>query len=150
MSIWFGKRTLEEIQGWHPETMGGNLGIRFTEIGEDYLKAEMPVTARSVQPFRTLHGGASAALAETIGSVASQMTVDDQEKRCVGLSLNVSHIRPVPEGGIVYATARPFHTGRTTQVWDIQLTNEQEKPVAVARLTMMVLNTSGEVVPPSN
>lgn len=149
MSIWFGERTLEEIQGWHPETMADNLGIRFTEIGKDYLKAEMPVTAKSVQPFRTIHGGASAALAETVGSIACHMTVNEKVKRSVGLALNVSHIRPVAEGGMVYAVARPYHTGRTTQVWEIHISNEQEKPVAVARLTMMILDISGEVVPPS-
>ncbi len=99
----------------------------------------MPISGRTVQPFRNMHGGASAAMAETLGSVAAQLTVDDDKQRCVGLSLNISHIRAVPEGQTLTGTARPFHIGRTTQVWDIQMTDPRGKLAAVARLTLAVL-----------
>ncbi|MEM7334686.1 MAG: hotdog fold thioesterase [Chloroflexota bacterium] len=137
--IWFQEFTPDIVQGFHVDTMAGHLEIKITEVGEDYLVAEMPITGRTVQPFRTMHGGASAALAETIGSVASQMTVDPSQKKCVGLTLNVSHIRAIPEGGKAIATARPFHLGRTTHVWDIQIKNEAGKLATVSRLTMSVL-----------
>ena len=138
--IWFQEFTPDDIQGLHVNTMPGLLDIAITEVGDDYLVAEMPISHKTVQPFRTMHGGASATLAETIGSVASQMTVDPSKNKCVGLSLNVSHIRAIPEGGKAIATARPFHIGRTTQVWDIQITNEEGKIATVSRLTMSVLN----------
>lgn len=137
--IWFQEFDVNDIQNIHTTTMAGNLGIVFFEKGEDYIKAEMPINERSVQPFRIMHGGASAALAETIGSVASAMVVDSSKKRCVGLSLNVSHIRSVREGGKVVATARPFHLGRTTHVWDIRVEDERGKLTTAARLTMAVL-----------
>lgn len=140
--IWFQTFTLENLTRISENTMASHLGIEINEIGDDYLKATMPITAKSVQPFRTMHGGASAALAETIGSIGSQMCVDPSNQKCVGLSLNVSHIRAVPEGGMVTATARPFHVGRTTHVWDIQVVDEREKVVTVARLTVAVLNGS--------
>ena len=145
MSIWFADPTPQAINDFHPNAMPGHIGITFTEFGDDYLKAEMPVDHRTVQPFRVMHGGASATLAETMGSVGAQMTVDSSQKRCVGLSLNVSHIRAAPEGSRVFGVARPFHMGRTTQVWDIQITDEREKLVTVARLTLAVLDQEGNV-----
>ncbi|MCB0035521.1 MAG: hotdog fold thioesterase, partial [Anaerolineales bacterium] len=116
MSIWFGTPTLEKVINWHDDTMAEHIGLVFTEIGDDYLRAEMAISGRTVQPFRNMHGGASATMAETLGSVAAQLTVDDDKQRCVGLSLNISHIRAVPEGQTLTGTARPFHIGRTTQV----------------------------------
>lgn len=139
MSIWFGTPTLEKVINWHHDTMAEHIGLVFTEIGDDYLRAEMPISGRTVQPFRNMHGGASATMAETLGSVAAQLTVDDDKQRCVGLSLNISHIRAVPEGQTLTGTARPFHIGRTTQVWDIQMTDPRGKLAAVARLTLAVL-----------
>ena len=138
--IWFQEFTPDIVQGFHTDTMAGHLEITVTEVGEDYIVAEMPISGKTVQPFRTMHGGASAALAETLGSVASQMCVDPNKNKSVGLSLNVSHIRAIPEGGKAIATARPFHLGRTTHVWDIQIKNEAGKLATVARLTMSVLN----------
>jgi 1,4-dihydroxy-2-naphthoyl-CoA hydrolase len=143
MSIWFANPTIAEIDRWHIETMPAHLGIVFTEIGADYLKAQMPISQKTVQPFRTMHGGASATLAETIGSVAAALTVDHRQKRCVGLALNVNHIRPIPEGQTAYATARPHHLGRTTQVWSIEIHDERGKLATTATLTMAVLDGVG-------
>ena len=138
--IWVQEFNVEDLQKMHTATMAGNLEIVFIEKGDDFIKAEMPINERSVQPYRIMHGGASAALAETVGSVASTLTVNTSKKRCVGLSLNVSHIRGVREGGKVIATARPFHLGRTTHVWDIQIHDERGKLTTASRLTMAVLD----------
>ena len=142
MSIWFQPFQPEDVDRIHVNTMAGNLGIEITEVGDDYLVGTMPINARTVQPFRQMHGGASATLAEALGSVGAQMSVDPARNRCVGLSLNISHIRAIMEGGVATGTARPFHIGRSTQVWDIQIKDEREKLVSVARLTMSVLNIS--------
>lgn len=142
MSIWFQPFQPEDVDRIHINTMAGNLGIQITEVGDDYLVGMMPINARTVQPFRQMHGGASAAMAETLGSVAAQMSVDPALSRCVGLSLNISHIRAIKEGGVATGIARPFHIGRSTQVWDIQIKDQREKLVSVARLTMSVLNLS--------
>ena len=145
MSIWFKRPTAELCQQIHLDTMPDHIGIKFTEVGDDFLSAEMPISPKTVQPYRVMHGGASATLAETLGSVAAQMTLDPNKKRCVGLSLNISHIRAVPSGQVVTGTARPFHLGRTTQVWDIQITDPRGKLASVARLTIAVLEQSGVV-----
>lgn len=145
MSIWFIPPTSEMVDKIHIDTMAGTLGIRITDVGDDFLRGEMPIGKKTVQPYRIMHGGASATLAETLGSVAAQMTVDPNQKRCVGLSLNISHIRTIREGQVAIGTARPFHLGRTTQVWDIQVTDPRGKLASVARLTMAVLDQTGVV-----
>src|SRR5438067_756048 len=121
MAIWFDPTiTVPQLQLLAPNTMGGALGIEFTEIGENFLKARMPVDHRTRQPYGLLHGGASAALAESLGSVASAYVVDMSRYYCVGLEINANHIRPVKEG-YVYGTATPLHLGKTTHVWDIRI-----------------------------
>jgi len=140
MSIWVTTYTPDYINQIHKMAMPGQIGIAIIEIGDDYLMGEMPIDHRTVQPFRMMHGGASATLAETLGSVGALMMVDTEQKHCVGLSLNVSHIRGVAECGKVVGVARPFHVGRTTQVWDVQITDEREKLITVARLTMAVID----------
>ncbi len=117
-----------------------HLGIEFLEIGDDYLKARMPVDRRTTQPFGILHGGASAALAETLGSVAANLCVDRNKKMCVGLEINANHISPVNKG-FVYGVARPIHIGGSTQVWEIRIQNERDMLVCIARLTLAVLDT---------
>jgi 1,4-dihydroxy-2-naphthoyl-CoA hydrolase len=134
MSIWKRTITLAELQSWCPGTAAEALGIEFTEIGEDSLTARMPVDERTKQPFGVLHGGASVLLAETIGSCAANLCVNG-DFYCVGLDINANHLRPV-SGGWVSGTAKPFHIGRTTQVWDIRIVDEQERLVCVSRLTM--------------
>jgi 1,4-dihydroxy-2-naphthoyl-CoA hydrolase len=118
-------------------TMAVVIGIRFTAIGPDFLQAVMPVDDRTRQPYGLLHGGASAALAETVGSVASSLLIDQAREICVGMELNCNHLRGKTEG-IVTATARPLHTGRTTHVWDIRICDEQERLVCISRLTVAI------------
>ena len=121
-------------------TLGDTLGMRFTEIGEDYLVAEMPVDERTVQPFRLLHGGASVALAETLGSVAGFLCLAEPDTHIVvGVDINASHLRSVREGGTVRGTVRPVRVGSTVQVWQIDITDERDKLVCVSRLTCQVV-----------
>ncbi len=115
-----------------------NLGIEIVEIGDDYLRAKMPVDERTMQPLGSLHGGASCALAETIGSIAANYCVDPAQHFCVGLELNINHIKPA-QSGYVTATAKALHLGKSTQVWDIQIRNEKRELIAISRLTMAVL-----------
>jgi 1,4-dihydroxy-2-naphthoyl-CoA hydrolase len=139
MSIWFNKSLrIAEISPISAGTMSEHIGIEFTEIGENYLKAKMPVDQRTRQPYGLLHGGASLALAETIGSVASAFVIDHSRFFCVGLEINANHVRGVKEG-FVYATAIPLHIGGSTHVWDIQILDEHDKLVCVCRLTMAIL-----------
>lgn len=137
--MWFSRPSVEDINRWSHGTMLERIGIEITELGEDYLKARMPVDQRTKQPAGLLHGGASAALAETLGSIASTLTIDSQKKQCVGLEINANHIRPVFDG-FVEGIARPIHIGGKTQVWEIRIYTPEEKLVCVSRLTLAVLN----------
>jgi 1,4-dihydroxy-2-naphthoyl-CoA hydrolase len=120
-------------------SMGDHLGIEFLEKGDDFLRARMPVDHRTKQPFGLLHGGASVALAETLGSIASVLCLDDPMKqKAVGLEINANHLRSVTDGW-VYGTARPIHVGRRTHVWDIQITDENQKLVCISRLTVAIV-----------
>jgi len=139
MAIWYrSSMTLEQLQSLGQEGMAGLIGITFTEMGENFLKAKMPVDQRTRQPYGILHGGASATLAETLGSVASAFVIDTDQFYCVGLEINANHIRAAREGW-VYGIATPLHLGRTTHVWDIKITDEQDKLVCVSRLTVAIL-----------
>lgn len=140
MAIWFRNYTLDEVKLRGQGTMVEHIGIEITELGDDFLKGIMPVDHRTIQPMGLLHGGASAALAETLGSLAANLVVDDAKQYCVGLDINANHIRPA-RGGVVTGTARPLHLGRTTQVWSIEILDEQNKLVCISRLTMAVLGT---------
>ena len=121
-------------------TLGQTLGMRFVEIGADYLVAEMPVDARTVQPFRLLHGGASVALAETLGSVAGYLTLRQPDSQIVvGVDINATHLRSVAEGGTVRGTVRPVRIGRTVQVWQIDIDDQRGRAVCTARLTCQVV-----------
>lgn len=138
MSIWRTTPTLEQFDAYSRNTLSERLGIRITEIGEDYLRATMPVNAHTHQPMGVLHGGASVALAETVGSLAAGMSIDRTRFTALGQDINANHLRPVASG-LVTATARPFHLGRRSQVWHIEIHDEQSRLVCVARLTMAVL-----------
>lgn len=144
MTIWFKPFTLEDLNRYQQQTLVTHLGIRYTEIGEDYLKGTMPVDAHTKQPAGILHGGASAALAETLGSTGANLVVDRQKFLCVGLELNCNHLRAM-RAGTVTGTARPLHLGKTTQVWEIKITDEQERLVCVSRITMVVLERASFV-----
>ena len=114
------------------------LGIEFTEIGEDFLRAKMPVNERTVQPLRMLNGGASLALSECVGSLAANLVFDRKKYLALGLDLNGNHLRPVMEGAWVIATAKPLHIGNHTQVWEIRIETEDQKLAHISRLTMAV------------
>ena len=138
MPIWKITPTLEQLADRSQNTLVSHLGIEFTEIGEDYLTARMPVDERTLQPLGLLHGGANAALAETVGSVAGNLCVDMREKICVGLEINANHLRPARQGWVT-GTARPIHLGGSTQVWEIRITDEQGRLTCISRLTLAVI-----------
>lgn len=140
MSIWLIKPSIEQLNSGSINTMVTHLGIEFLEIGDDFISAKMPVDHRTVQPMRLLHGGASVALAETLGSMAGSLCVDLNEKAVVGLEINANHTGGAREGEVVFATTRPKHIGRTTQVWEIEIKNEKEKLVCLSRLTLAVID----------
>ncbi|WP_276485939.1 hotdog fold thioesterase [Paraflavitalea pollutisoli] len=137
--IWFQKDV--QVQDLHPlgkNTIAEVIGIEFTEVGPDFLKARMPVDQRTHQPFGLLHGGASCVLAETLGSVASALVIDQSKAMCVGLEINANHVRGV-RSGFVTGTASPIHIGATTHVWDIRIVDERDKLVCISRLTVAIL-----------
>lgn len=121
--------------------MPAHIGIEFTEAGPDFLRARMPVDHRTHQPFGRLHGGASVALAETVGSVAAAHTLDPERFAAVGMEINANHVRPVRDGW-VYATARAENIGRTTQIWSIRIEDEAGKLVCISRLTVAVIEVA--------
>jgi len=135
MTLWKIRTTLEQLEKRSKNTLIEHLGIEFLEIGDDYLKARMPVDNRTKQPAGLLHGGASVALAETLGSVAAGLCVDREVKEIVGLEINANHIRPVHEGWVTGIT-KPIHVGNSTQIWEIRIYNEEDKLVCVSRLTV--------------
>ena len=131
---------LDALHSFSQNTIANHLGIEFTEIGTDYITARMPVDERTHQPFGILHGGASVVLAETLGSIASFLCLPDPEKQhAVGLEINANHLRPVKQG-FVYGTVKSIHLGRTTHIWDIRITNEENKLVCISRLTVAIVN----------
>lgn len=139
MSIWTITPTVEDMQARCRETAVEHLGIEFLEVGDDYLKARMPVDNRTVQPARILHGGASVVLAETLGSVAANHCLRKEGRAGVGLEINANHIRSVTSGW-VYGTSRPLHVGGSTQVWEIRIETEDDKLVCISRITMAVID----------
>lgn len=138
MKIWKTDFNIEKLNERGKNTMSQYLGIEFIEIGDNYLSARMPVDHRTKQPAGIMHGGASCVLAETVGSTAANCCVDHDQFYCVGLDINTNHIRAMREGS-VFAIAKPFHLGKTTQVWGIDIKNEEDQLVSVTRLTMAVL-----------
>ena len=138
MSIWKQDTDLQRLDGWTRNTLMEALGIRVTAIGEDWLQGTMPVDHRTHQPYGLLHGGASVALAETLGSSAAMLTLDPEKERAVGLDINANHVRGV-SSGTVTGTARPLHLGRSTQVWEIRIEDEAGKLVCISRLTTAVV-----------
>lgn len=138
MAIWHQRPALEELHAWDRDTLAEHIGIEYLQIGDDFLRARMPVDRRTFQPMGLLHGGASVTLAETVGSVAANFCVDRTHYRCVGLEVNANHTRSA-KGGWVIGTARPVHLGRTTQVWEIRIEDEAGRLICVSRLTMAVV-----------
>lgn len=131
--------TPAELNAWAANTAIPHLGIEFTGMGEDFLRARMPVDQRTKQPFGLLHGGASVVLAETLGSSAANLCLEDASVQAAGIEINANHLRAVTAGWVT-GTATPIHVGRATQVWDIRIVDERDKLVCVARLTLAIRN----------
>jgi 1,4-dihydroxy-2-naphthoyl-CoA hydrolase len=138
MAIWFGNPTIEQVRR-ASVGLSLHLGIQFTELGDDFLRGTMPVEARTHQPLGYLHGGASVALAETLGSVAANFVVDAAKFRCLGQEINANHLRPVSEG-LVTGTARAIHVGARSHVWSIEIRDPGERLVCISRLTIAVVD----------
>lgn len=141
-SIWKSSLTIKDIQKRCENTLVSHLGIVFTEKGDNYLMAEMPIESHHKQYTNILHGGASAVLAETLGSAAAFCAVDPKTHTCVGLDLNINHLKPV-HGGKLVAKATPNHIGRTTQVWTIEIKDTEDRLIAISRLTVANLALKG-------
>ncbi len=138
LSLWFKPVLLEELAAYVPGTLLEQVGIELTEITADSLSARMPVDHRTIQPAGLLHGGASVVLAESLGSIASALVVDQSKFNCVGLEINANHIRSKREGW-VYGTASSIHIGQKTHIWEIRIVDENQKLVCISRLTVAVL-----------
>ncbi|HET7268427.1 MAG TPA: hotdog fold thioesterase [Oleiagrimonas sp.] len=138
MALWKQPPDLEQLNAGSRGTLMEVLGIRFSDVGDDYLCASMPVDARTHQPFGLLHGGASVALAETVGSTASMLALDPEHELAVGLDINANHVRGVRDG-VVTATARALHLGRRTHVWEVRIVSGDGDLVCISRLTMAVV-----------
>ncbi|HND87265.1 MAG TPA: hotdog fold thioesterase [Saprospiraceae bacterium] len=138
--IWKQAATPEGLNTLNANSMPEHLGIRLTEVGPDYLVATMPVSPRTVQPFRILHGGASVVLAESLGSIASMLCIEDLSMHtAVGLEVNANHLKSVPEGKSVTATCKPLRIGRTVHVWSIEIRDEQGDLSCISRLTVSII-----------
>ncbi|MCH7414244.1 hotdog fold thioesterase [Belliella sp. R4-6] len=131
--------TIDSLNQWGKNTMTDFLGIKFTQIGEDFLEATMPVDHRTKQPLGLLHGGANVVLAETMGSVAATLTVDQQKQYCVGLEINANHVKSVKDG-FVKGITKPIHIGKKTQIWEIKIYTENEELSCISRITMAVID----------
>ena len=138
MAIWKQPVTLDQFNALNRDTMMQAIGIVFTEVGDDFLRATMPVDTRTHQPYGLLHGGASVALAETLGSAAGMMLVDPAREIVVGIEINANHLRGVKSGNVT-GTARALHIGRSTQVWEIRIEDEGQRLVCISRLTLAVV-----------
>ena len=137
MTIWQQPIDLVKLNERGKNTLSDYLGIELVEVGKDFLIGQMMIDHRHRQPIGIMHGGASCVLAETVGSTAANFCVD-AEHYCVGLDINTNHIRSIREGKVI-AIATPFHLGKTTQVWSIDIQNEQQQRISINRLTMAVL-----------
>lgn len=137
--IWFKPYTVKMLQGFRNANMGTHIGIEFTEVGPDFLCARMPVDDRTTQPFGILHGGASCVLSETLGSVASWMTIDPDQYRAVGIEINANHVRAVTQGFVI-GKCTPIHVGKRTQVWQTDIIEESTgKRVCLSRMTVAII-----------
>jgi len=138
-TIWFKRYKVSELLKLTNNTLAEHLGIKITQITSNSLKCKMEVLQHTKQSMGILHGGASAALCETLGSIASNLVVNPKKYYCVGLDINASHVRPV-SSGFIYAEAKPVHIGKKTHIWRIDITNDTCKLVCTSRLTMAVIS----------
>ena len=133
------KTQLEHIKSFAEKNILAHLGIEITAVGDDYVCGKMPVDERTQQPFGLLHGGASVVLAESLGSIGANMLVDQSKYVCAGLEINANHVRPVKEG-YVFGKAQAIHIGSTTQIWEIKISNADDKLVCISRITIAVIS----------
>lgn len=133
------QKTIEKLNSYNKNTLMETLAIEFVDVGEDFLVAKMPVTSKVHQPYGILHGGATAALAETVGSCASGLFLNDKTKIIKGLELSINHLKSKKEG-IVYATARHIHKGKTTHLWEVKITDEEENLISICKITNIILD----------
>ncbi len=146
MTIWKNLRSVEELNSGRAGTLVERLGIEFTEITDDFVRATMPVDERTRQPYGLLHGGASVALAETLGSTGAMMCINHQEFQCVGQEINANHVRAV-RSGYVTGTARAVHLGGRSQVWTVEIVNEAGNLVCTSRLTIAIIRRTSSGAP---
>ncbi|TXD50683.1 MULTISPECIES: PaaI family thioesterase [unclassified Polaribacter] len=132
-------KTLEILNNLNKNTLMETLEIEFVDVGEDFVTAKMPVNSRVYQPYGILHGGATAALAETVGSCASALFVDTKTKIIKGIELSINHLKSKKDG-VVLAIAKPIHKGRTTHLWEIRIMDEEENLISICKLTNIVLD----------
>lgn len=144
MSIWKKEFTLEGINNIIEPCMPYYLGIEFIDIGDDFLVARMPVNERTKQPMGLLHGGASVVLAETIGSVAGILCVEEDNKTVVGVEINANHLRSISKGD-VFGTAKPIKIGKTLQVWNIEIKDGEDKMICISRFTAAVIDLQKKI-----
>ena len=138
MTIWHHEASIDSLNKRSENTLGDFIGIQFIEIGDNFLKATMPVNERTRQPIGILHGGANVVLGETIASTAANLVIDIEKQYCVGLEINMNHIRSVKEG-VVTGVTKPIHIGRSTHIWQIDIFNEKNQITATGRMTASVL-----------
>lgn len=137
-TAWYGAATLEAINARHRDTLASHVGVRFTELGDDYLRASLPIDARTIQPMGVLHGGVSAMFAETLVSAAANCIIDPVRYDCAVAESNANHLRPgLP--GLVIGTTRPHHLGARSQVWGVEITDERGRLICVARATLAIV-----------
>ena len=137
-SIWHLRPDSTLIDGMSKGTIDEHLGIKITDIGDDYITGTMPADARTFQPYGIVHGGANVVLAETLGSIAGAHVIDMTAIRCMGQEVSATHLRPV-SSGLVTGTAKPIHLGRRSHVWEIRLTNDQGKLTCIAKLILAIV-----------
>ncbi|NVK26133.1 MAG: hotdog fold thioesterase [Gammaproteobacteria bacterium] len=138
MSIWFKSPDLSEINAWNKGTMLEHLDIQITKVADDYIEGTMPANEKTFQPFKLVHGGANVVLAESLGSIGAQLTVDPEKYYCVGQEVNANHVRGV-RSGLVTGQARQLYKGKTSQVWEIKLFDDRQKLTCISRLTVAVV-----------
>ena len=137
-SIWYRRPDPTLIDQMSKGTIDEHLGIKITDIGDDYITGTMPADARTFQPYGIVHGGANVVLAETLGSIAGAHVIDMSTTRCMGQEVSATHLRPV-SSGLVTGTAKPIHLGRRSHVWEIRLTNDQGKLTCIAKLILAIV-----------
>ena len=138
MAIWFNTPDIEEVRSWSKGTMLEHLGIEITDITDDYIEGTMPVDHRTFQPFKLVHGGANFVLAESLGSIGAQLSVDNSKYYCVGQEVNANHVRGV-RAGVVRGRAYQTYKGKSSQVWEIKLYDERDRLTCISRLTVAVV-----------